>query len=169
MSFVPGSLTIVGQTTQNLSLNLPSPAPANGLTVYLASSDNTVALVPSSVSFVPFTTSVQVPVIGGAPGTATIRASAPGVPDRTASVTVVSASPIILPSNVTVGLGRSVAFPVTLPSPAPANGATVTLSSSDVSKLTVSPGTVSIAAGQITPSTQPQVIGMSLGAASVTA
>ena len=81
----------------------------------------------------------------------------------------VSARPIGLPSGVTVGLGASAPFAITLPVAAPSNGTTVTLVSSDPTKVTVTPGTVSIAAGQTTPASQPVVNGINVGSASISA
>src|SRR5262249_34970165 len=85
------------------------------------------------------------------------------------NVTVVTAGPIGLPSGVTVGLSSSGAFPVTLPVAAPAGGVTVTLTSANTSMVSVTPGTVTIAAGQTAPASQPVVNGVNLGSASVSA
>ena len=76
---------------------------------------------------------------------------------------------ITLPSDVTLGPTQSVAFPVTLVTGAPVGGVTVNLSSSDTSKVTISPASVFIAQGAITPGTQPQVTGVSFGSAVITA
>lgn len=56
-----------------------------------------------------------------------------------------------------------------LSEPAPDGGVTVTLTSSDPSKVTVAPPSVVIPQGATTPSTQPQVIGVSIGSATITA
>jgi hypothetical protein len=80
-----------------------------------------------------------------------------------------SAGPIGLPSGVTVGIGGSAPFPISLPVPAPAGGVTVSLVSSDTSKVTVSPATVPIVAGQTTPASQPVVTGVAVGSASISA
>jgi len=74
-----------------------------------------------------------------------------------------------LPSGVTVGVGASTPFPITLPVPAPTGGVTVSLSSADTSKVTVTPATVSIVAGQTTPASQPVVNGIAVGSASISA
>ena len=60
-------------------------------------------------------------------------------------------------------------FPVTLGTPAPSGGVTVTLASSDTTKLTISPTTVNIAGGQSTPATQPTVTGVNYGTVNITA
>jgi trimeric autotransporter adhesin len=168
MNFSPGSLTISGTTTQNLTLILSAPAPAGGLTVNLNSSDPGKATVPATVSLGANTSSVAVPVMGVAAGSATITASAAGFPNATAAVTVTSLMAISVPANTTVGLGQPVALAVTLPAPAPAAGVTITLNSSDTSKVTVTPS-VFIVGGTIAPATQPQVNGINLGSAIVSA
>jgi uncharacterized protein YjdB len=165
MSFSPVSLI----ATQNLTLNLSAPAPA-GLVVNLSSSNATVATVPATVSFGTGTTSVSVLVTGVAAGSVTITASAPNIASATASVTVTqpAAGTILLPASTTVGLNQSVSLQVTLPAPAPADGVTVSLASSDTSTATVTPS-VFIAARTTFPATQPQVSGIKLGSASITA
>ena len=102
-------------------------------------------------------------------GSAVIHASAlPAVADTIANVSVSPAGTISIPANTTVGLGQSAAFAVTLSSPAPAGGITVTLTSSDASKVTVPPS-ILIPAGATTPATQPQVNGINIGSATITA
>ena len=103
ISFSPTSLTITQPgTSQKLLLALSHSAPwgqdgnlwgdGAGVTVQLSSSNPNVAAVPATVDLYPdgssFTT-VVVLVRGIAPGTATIRASAPPfIPEITASVAV---------------------------------------------------------------------------------
>ena len=170
LGFQQQTLTIGVNGTQNLILNLSGPAPANGLTVNISSSNTGVATVPTTVSFPPTKTSVNVPVTAIAVGTAVIHASAlPALADVTANVNVVNLGGIGLPSGATVGLGQSTSFPVTLPSPAPAGGVTVNLVSSDASKLTISPASLTISSGQTTPATQPTINGVNLGTANITA
>ena len=110
------------------------------------------AVVPATVTFAANATSVIVPVTGVGIGLAVIHASAlPSVGDTTASVTVASPGTIQVSSNASVGLGQSVAFSITLPAAAPTGGITVTLASSDPSKVSVTPASVTIAAGSTTP------------------
>ena len=103
-------------------------------------------------------------------GPATITAStlAPNVPNASVTVTVVAAGSIGLPNSPTVGLGKQATFAVTLPQAAVGN-VTVTLSSTDTSTLTISPTTLTILAGQTTPTTQPQITGVKLGTATINA
>jgi hypothetical protein len=169
LSFQQQTLTIGVNGTQDLTLNLSGPAPASGLVINISSSNAAAVTVPTTVSIAATKSSVAVPVTGIAVGTSVVHASAPALADTTATVNVVNVGVIGLPSNTTVGLGQSVAFPVTLPSPAPAGGVTVTLGSSDTSKVTISATTVTIAAGQTGPSAQPSVTGVNVGAANITA
>ncbi|MDQ6740936.1 MAG: PKD domain-containing protein, partial [Actinomycetota bacterium] len=171
LSFPSGTLNLNGTSTQNLILTLSPSAPSGGLLVNLASSNAGVATVPSSVTFPPSATSVNVPVTGVAGGSTTITAtsSAPGIANATATVNVQVFGAIILPANATVGLGQSVAFPVTLPSPAPANGVTINLSSSDSSKVTITPSSVTVPFNSTVPASQPQVNGVGVGSATITA
>jgi hypothetical protein len=170
LTFVPPSLTINGTSTQAFTINLSAPAPAGGLVINASSSAPSVATVPSFVTFAAGATSVSLPVTGVTLGSAVIHAgSAPNVPDATANVTVQNPGSIVLPPNTVVGLGKSTDFVVSLPSPAPAGGVTINLNSSDTSRVTIAPATLSIAAGQTAPASQPQVTGVNLGQANVTA
>ena len=172
MSFSPANLTISGTGTQNLTLSLSAPAPASGLAVILSSSNPGVATVPGTVSFGPNATSVVAPVTAVSGGSTTITASAAGLSNATAGVTVTSGSAppsaISLLANVSVGKGQSLAYPVVLAAPAPAGGVTVVLNSSDPSTATVSPS-VFIAAGATSPASQSQVNGNNVGSATITA
>jgi hypothetical protein len=60
-------------------------------------------------------------------------------------------------------------FLVSLPTPAPAGGLTVTLDSSDTSKVVVTPASVVVPQGATTPTLQPQVTGVGIGLATITA
>jgi hypothetical protein len=170
MNFSPVSLTINGVATQSLTLNLSTPA-TSALVVNLSSSDPTVATVPATVNFGTGATSVSVPVTGVSAGSVTITASAVNVAGATASVTVASTATgggILLPTSVTVGLNQTAALQITLPTPAPAGGVTVSLVSSDNSTATVTPS-VFIAARTASPATAPQVGGLEVGSANITA
>src|ERR1035437_2424184 len=76
---------------------------------------------------------------------------------------------ITLLSNVTVGPGQSVPFPVSLVTGAPFGGVTIVLVSSDTSKVTISPSSVTIPQGATTPTQQPSVSGVNLGSADISA
>jgi hypothetical protein len=170
VSFPPGGLTLPGGATQNLTLTLSAPAPTGGLSVALSSANTAVATVPATASFAAGATTTSVPVTGVTSGSTVIHASSlPYIPDATANITVAAPGGISLPANTSVSLGQTAAFAVTLLAPAPSGGITVTLSSGDTSKVTISPATVSIAQGATAPSTQPQVTGVGPGSAIITA
>lgn len=171
LSFAPPSLTITAPLTQSATLNLSAPAPAKGLAVTLSSSNPAAVMVPPSVSFAPGAIVASVSLTSVAPGSATVSAVAavPNVAPAAANVTVLSAGAISLPAGVTLVPNQPVSYPVTLTSAAPAGGVTVTLSSGDPSIVTITPATVSIAAGATMPDKQPQVTGVNFGSATITA
>lgn len=170
MSFSPASVSITGTATQNIALNLSAPAPAGGVTVNLISSNTGAATVPASVFIAGNTSSANVAVTGVAPGSATLTASASGIPNATASVTVaVASAAIILPANVSVAPGQTVPFPVMLATAAPGGGVFIALSSNDNSKLTIAPSFILIREGQTAPSSPPNITGVSAGSATITA
>ncbi len=170
LTFNPGTLTVSLKGTQDLMLELSTPAPAGGLVVNLSSDNTSVATVPASVTIPANAKSITVPVTGVALGSAIVHASSAASPaDTSALIIVANFGQIILPQNAAVGLGQSLAFPVSLSTPAPVGGVTITLSSADPTKLTIAPTTLSIAAGDTTPTTQPQIQGLNLGAVNITA
>ena len=87
LAFVPPSLSITGDGTQNLMLAL-SPISQVSVTVDLSSSDPTVASVPATVTIPANANSVTVPVMAGQNGSAVIHASGATLPDTTADVDV---------------------------------------------------------------------------------
>ncbi len=169
LSFSSPTLTIGGTTTQNLTLNLLTPASSPGLTVALNSSNAGVATVPANVVIGAGLSSVSVPVAGVSPGATTITASTSAYGGASATVTVTTGGTINLTSGVSVGLSQSASFPVTLSTPAPTGGVTVMLSSGNTSNVSIAPPSVFVAAGSTAPSTQPQVTGVNLGAAIISA
>ncbi len=170
MSFSPAVVTINGLLTQNLTLNLSAPAAA-ALTVTLGTSDPKVATLPATVTFAAGASSVSVPVTSVAAGSVIITASAPGLGSATASVTVTQAAAggIVVPSSVTVPVGNSVSFPVTLGAAAPAGGVSITLASSNPSIATVFPNAVTIPEGTTSTRVAITVTGVGPGSASITA
>lgn len=169
--FTPSSATLSGiGTTQNLVLNLTSPAPAGGLTVNLSSTNTGVATVPQTVVFPANVSSMNVPVTTVGTGSTVIHASAPPtLADTTANITVVTSSSIGLPANVNAPLGQPVAFPITLGSPAGPGGVSVTLTSSDPKRVSITPGVVFIPQGSTTPAAQPLLLAVNTGTITITA
>ena len=158
------SIIVLTGATSNLTLNLSSPAPSSGLTINVSSNNTAAATVPSTVFIPANATNVLVPVTGVAVGSATIHASdLPNLTDVITTVSVQVVGAINLPSSVTVQAGQQTALNVTLSAAAPAGGLTVNLSSSDNTKASLSTTSVTIPAGQLAPTTQPQVTGIIVG------
>ena len=136
---------VVGGTSAQATVTLTGAAPAGGAAVALASSNRSVAAVPTSVTVpegqtdavfsvstteVAATTSVRITAsYGGYPVTSTLTVAAPaGVTPRVASL---SLNPMV------VVAGRPSKATVTLTDAAPEGGAVVALSSSDPTVATV--------------------------------
>jgi trimeric autotransporter adhesin len=170
ISFSPTSLSITGTQTQNLTLTLSGNAPAGGLTVNLSSSNTAAATVPATVVFPAGSKTVPVPVTGVAQGSAVIHASnTPAIADTTANVTVTPGVINVPASPITLQLGTSAIFSISLGSPAPTGGVVVTLNSTDSSKVNISSSTVTIPAGQTTPDQQPRINGSNFGTVTINA
>ena len=168
MSFSQSNVSIYGGVAPpNFTLNLSVPAPAGGVSVALNSSVPGVATVPASITVPAGFTSAPVVITPVSPGATVLTATAAGLGTATATVGV-SELQIGVASNVTVGVGQSASLPVSLAALAPPGGVTITLTSSDPSKVTVSPSTVHIPLGGST-SAAPQVTGVSIGSATITA
>jgi hypothetical protein len=134
IAFSPGQLTVVEGQTANVTLTVSSPAPPGGLTFTTTSTNPAIATVPASVHIDAGTTSVQVAVSGLVIGPASIRASAPGITDATASVTVIVA-PSINIAGATIGKDLQAMLGGTLGAAAPAGNLQVTMTSLDPAKL----------------------------------
>lgn len=168
--FSPGTVSIyAGLVPPLFSINVANPAPVGGYSLSLTSSAPGVVSVPSIIQIPQGQTSAQIPLTPGATqGTATLTASAPGVGTATATVNV-TVAPIIVNSNMTVAAGSTVAYPVSLSIAAPLGGTTVKLTSSDPTKLTVSPDTLFFPGGSTMSATQAQATGVNIGVATITA
>lgn len=150
------------------SISLSSPAPAGGILITLSTATSGIVLLnPSSITISAGSTTGTFTVTGVGWGSTTITANAMGYSPGTASATVVNLGSITLPANLNVGLSQSVPVAVTLPGPAPAGGVIVTLGSGDTSKAVISPTSITIPAGQSSPSIQPLVTGVGLGATTI--
>jgi PKD domain len=175
--------------TMNGTVTLSAPAPAGGAVVAFSSNPSGIVDVqPPSVIIPAGSVSGTLPasatgisasthiasagaftVTGLALGSTTLVASSAGFFSGSVTVNVGLLGAITLPSGITVGPNQSAPFPVSLVTGAPLGGVTVNLSSSDPSKVTVSPASVFIPQGATTPATQPQVTGVSFGSAVISA
>lgn len=169
LSLAPPNITVVagipagGFFVLNMA-NGKAPAP-NGFVVNLGATGPVT--VPATVTIPAGQTSVNVPVTGTAEGTAIVTASAPGVAQPASGGVTIIQQMIMVPQNTQVQLGFSAPLAITA-APAPSADLLVTLSSSDP-KVTISPTTVTIPAGQTQPAVQPQVTGAGIGTATITA
>ena len=134
LSISPTSLTVINGQTSNVTLNLSSPAPAGGLNFNTSIDNTSFATVPATVHVNAGSTSVQVQVSGVGVGSTILRASALGVTQATAAITV-NPPPAISVGDATVGKDLQVAFSGSLGAAAPAGGRQVTITSLDASKL----------------------------------
>lgn len=164
----PANATIARGTTQNLAFTL-SPATPAALTLSLKADSAAIASVPATIVVPANGTTVVVPVTGLGMGVTNVRITAPSqISEKVVSVAVVAPNSITL-SNISAELGQSKPFPVVLGTPAPQGGVVVTLSSSNALTLSVSPSTVFVPAGATTPSVQPQITGVNIGKATISA
>jgi hypothetical protein len=170
LGFTSPNVSVNGPETQNLILTLSAPAPT-AMTVNVSTNPTGIVTTPASVTIAQNSTKAALAVTGAAVGTTTVTASTltPNVAGGTTNVTVLSAGAITLASSATVASGQSVPLAVGLSAPAPQGGVVVTLSSSDSTIIAISPGVVSIAAGQTQPAILPQMTGKNLGRANITA
>jgi len=149
-SVSPTSVRSGATSTGTVTLN--GVAPAAGLSVALTSNQASVASVPPTVTVAAGTSTATFTISTyavSASTSVTISVTASGS-TRTASLTVTPVLPLSLslsPSSLIGGNG-SVAT-ITLNSPAPPGGMTVTLSSSNPSAATV-PSNISVPAGALT-------------------
>ena len=167
---LPATLTVGLDQSAALQIALPTPAPAGGVTVSLASNDTSTATVTPSVHIAARNTAPSTPpqISGLQPGSATITASAPGF---TAGVTQVQITPgggssFFTPvSGLNINAGSAQNLTLNLSSAA-ATGLLVTLTSSNTSVATV-PATVAFTAGSA--AVQVPVTGVAAGVATITA
>jgi hypothetical protein len=153
--------------TGTLFLSLPQPAPSGGLTVTLTSSNPAVASVPASLFASEGTSSLGVRVTAGSPGSTTIDASAPGLSDGTAAVTVPQPGVVSVSGPPTLVLSHTGSLTVTLTTPAPQSGVTVQIASSDTTVVVPASTSVTIPAGATSASFG--ITGQNVGAAAITA
>jgi large repetitive protein len=135
-----------------LLIELEHPAPAGGLQVFLSSSDATILELPGSVTVSEFQSDLSVPISTDAAYGA-VRITATGQHYRAAIVEVSVTPPsLAFEMGPLVEVGQSRDGDIELSQAATEGGATITLSSSDPSLITISPAQVTIQEGaQSTP------------------
>ncbi len=162
-----GPLVGVGRTIGG-KVTLPSAAPAGGVSVTLGTNQSGVATVtPGTLTINAGQTIGAFTVTGVAPGDATITGTATGFASGGVNVTVTS-SVISLGTLPTLGPGQPLSLPISLSTPAPAGGVTVSFASTNTNIVTVTPS-VFIPQGTQVPSANPQVTGVNIGAAQINA
>ena len=145
----PNPLNLLANNTGTMTATLSSPAGASGQVINLASSNSSVASVPSSVTVPPTTTSATFQVTAGSTAnTATITASATGLTSGTASVVVTTRPMSLATDGPLLATNRTFNSTVTLVQPAASGGVTVTLASNPPGLVSISPASQTIAAGQ---------------------
>ncbi|MGL4229744.1 MAG: hypothetical protein ACRCWJ_00120, partial [Casimicrobium sp.] len=167
LSVSANSIVAPGATV-GVPILLTEPAPAGGLTISLTSSDPSKATVASPINVPSGGTAANVTVSGVSAGQATLTASATGYESGSGVITVDTIAVQSTPSgtqNIPAGLTQSLT--VRLSKPAPAGGVEISLSSSDPSKATVSPSTVTIAAGQTSSTTIAAIAAVAPGNATI--
>ena len=148
VSLNPSTVTLPATSAGRVTLS--GAATSSGATVSLRSSDTSQATVPASVTIAAGGTTADFTVTAVAAGSPRIEATFNGTQGATLTISA-PAGPT--PSLASLGLapstvvgGNAVEGTVTLSAPAPAGGATVTLTSSDQGVAAV-PSSVTVAAG----------------------
>jgi hypothetical protein len=154
----------IGGTTAG-TIMLPTPAPAGGVDVALASSAPSIATAsPAVVSIPQGAISAPFTINGIAQGGARISASATGYNGAFVDVSVTAN--VVTVGSVSLAPEGSGSFPVTLSQAAPAGGLTVTLASGNTSVVTV-PASVFIAAGTAAANPNPIATAVGLGTTTI--
>ena len=128
----PTSLNLIVGQTGDITLGIPDPAPAGGLTIVLSSSAPIVATVPASATVPEGQKTVQVTVTAVGYGTTTITANAAGYTKAQVPVTVVN-PPLVTfsPSPLSVAVGLVERCTLNVSNPAPVGGLVVNLAGGD--------------------------------------
>lgn len=163
----PSVLVGVGSTNTG-TITLGEAAPVCGLSITFASSNTAAVSVVSPVSIAAGATTGTFSYTGVASGSATLTASAPGYVSSSFNLSATS-SLISLGAVPTVAPGQSLDLPLSLGTPAPAGGVTVIFQSSNTGVATISPTSVTIAAGLKVSTANPKVTGVAVGNAIINA
>ncbi len=163
----PSTLVGVGSTNTG-TITLGQAAPAGGLTVTLTSSNTAVVSVTSPATIAAGVSTGTFTYTGVATGTATLMATATDYASGSVNLAATN-SLISLGTIPTVAPGQSQDLPLSLGTPAPAGGVTVNLASANTGVATISPSSVTIAAGLKVPTANPKVTGVTVGTTQINA
>jgi hypothetical protein len=164
---VQSALIGIGSTLSG-SFTLTQPAPQGGVVVTLASSAPAVATIaPATVPVAAGQTTGAFTYTGVTAGNSNLTASATNYLTGTVQVTSTAAQ-VSLGMIPPVAPGQMQSLALSLPSPAPPGGTTVTFTSSNPAIATVT-ASVFVPAGQQTPAANPQVTGLVIGTSTITA
>ena len=150
LALIGGDRVAVGGN-RDVQVSLTTPAGTGGVTVSVTSDNIAFVSVDSSGNvFIPQGQSQGVIGLNGvSQGTALVRGNAPGYAEGTVSVQS-SVQVLSMPTTLNVAFGGTASVPLTLSAPAPAGGTTVSLVSSDPSRVSVTTPTVTILQGSTT-------------------
>ena len=164
----PNPLNLAGVQAA-LMLNLTAPAPTGGINFTVFSSNPGVASVPSHAFIGENSSSIGIRVISMGTGSAVIHVVAPDFTEATATVIVPPPGSITLTGPGSLSLNQVGTLNVSLAVPAPANGVTLQITSSNPGVAAPNPALVFIPGGSSAPATQPQIMAINVGSASITA
>lgn len=148
---LPTNVLVAPGLTRSVPLVLSDPAPAGGLVVNLVGVNSAIATVPVSMTVPEGRTSTNFTLTGVAAGTTGINATAAGYQSASTAVSVESVSinignpPV---NSISVPMGASHYYAITLSKPAPAGGVEIKLASENPAIATVLPASITIAEGQ---------------------
>jgi hypothetical protein len=169
MTVAPDSPLLAVNRSFHATVTLNQPAGTGGVIVSLtAAPTGIITITPASQTIAAGqTTAVFAIAAGGTGGGVVFTASATGYTSATAPLTVTSnlisfgTVPVLAPS-------QSASLPVSLSVAAPTGGLTIDFASTNTAVATVTPS-VFVPAGALIPAANPQVTGVAIGSAQITA
>ena len=168
ITLTPNPLNLATNSPGLLTINLGSTAGPGGQIVFLNSSDGTIAAIQANVLVPAGQSGANITVSpGSGAGSTTITAAASGFTPGSAVVTVSVPAIAVSLSSGTVGLTRTLTGTLTLSTPAPAGGVTVSLTAIPPGTVSFQPASVPFAPGATTATFS--VSGDSLGSATILA
>ena len=137
--------------SQVVNVSLPTPAPAGGASITVTSSAPGVLAVNGggTLTIPAGQTQGTVGVTGVTEGNATLTATSPQYQNGTLA-TSVELRVLGLPTTINVPYGQTASLPINIPRPAPAGGITISLSTSDPTRVGLAAITAVIPAGAVT-------------------